>query len=519
MTEDYERKNWLIMLYLSGDNNLSPDMVWAINELRGSGVPEGFAITIQFDALMPGNPTARYAIDEHTRVQSGVTGPIPFLEALAEELVEDDAASPEVLADFVRWSIRKYPSKHRMLILSGHGSGMLGDFLVDEQARRSLQPGTMSIGGLKSAIEHVRRPFASLSADMANGNGSAPVDLPHYEPVLHVLGLDSCLMSNLEVATELNDPELVHFLVASEGFVPNTGWPFGFLMQRLHDRLDAGEQPLDPSSLCECLVEDCAGYYDSYLPAGVSFDIASCDLGRLEPLQDAVKRLTEVLEALPAERFQDLTILAHWRAQSFKWEQYTDLADFCEQLRLRPTVDAKQLEAVCDQVIASISDVVTAHKTVGIEFQHARGLSLYFPWSVPAFELPDPLAIYAELEFPRKSGWLDFLKHYVEATKRPPAQLDTRGKVIEWPTDFAFARGRGRAVVTGTPAGLLTKVSPELRTKVSPELRTKVAPELHTKVSPELHTKMAMAGVIGSMKNPPQTVKIPVPSGMEFVST
>ena len=30
---------------------------------------------------------------------------------------------------------------------------------------------------------------------------------------------------------------------------------------------------------------------------------------------------------------RDLVILAHWRAQSYKFEQYTDLWDFCEELR------------------------------------------------------------------------------------------------------------------------------------------------------------------------------------------
>jgi hypothetical protein len=299
-------------------------------------------------------------------------------------------------------------------------------------------------------------------------------------------------------------------------------------MKKLKQRLAYSHDSLDPRSLCECLVEDCAEYYASYLPAGVSFDIAACDLAGLEAVQPAVEKLTTVLNALPREAFEDITVLAHWRAQSFKWEQYTDLGDFCEQLRSYAVrVQMAQLQEACDAVIESIRYVITTHRTVGIEFQYARGLSVYFPWSVPAFESPNQLEIYGQLKFPKRSGWLNFLQHYVEATKRPPAEPDSQGRpVIEWPLREVAAGQQRRLVARQLSSAfpsqvspeLRTKVAPDLRTKVAPDLRTKVAPDLRTKVAPDLRTKMAGGVGVGSMKNPPQTVKLAVPLG-ELIAT
>ena len=62
---------WTIMVYMSGDNNLSEEMVRALNDLaiqatdeQGTsyGLPERVAITIQYDAAAQASPTSRFVI-------------------------------------------------------------------------------------------------------------------------------------------------------------------------------------------------------------------------------------------------------------------------------------------------------------------------------------------------------------------------------------------------------------------------------------------------------------------------
>jgi len=497
MSETYERKRveWLVMLYLSGDNNLSPEMVWAINEIRTSRVPKGFALTIQFDGVTPGSPTVRYAIDETTPVNPGPTlGPIPFPEAEKEWLPEADAGDPKVLEDFMRWSMRSYQPEHRMLILSGHGSGTVGDFLTDDDARQQLQPGSMSIPGVAEAIRKA-------------SENNPYLDLKDGDDAVDILGLDSCLMSTLEVAVELKGR--ARLLVASEGFVPNTGWPYGYLLDCLADHVKQGD-PIDPVSVSKYLVHDCANYYATYLPAGVSFDIASCDIDRIELVILALNGLTSELLPFTEKAVQDGVVLAHWRAQSFKWEQYVDLWDFCDQLRLQVGENGGELRSACDSVMNHIGDpsdqgdsslrAVVAHETVGIEFQHAHGLSVFFPWSIPKFETPDWFTLYRGLQFASESKWLPFLQCYAAKTMRQPAELHTSEPTIELPVKVATARSAAVGIAASATA-IDTSVGIPHRPGV------KVSSEVHTRVSSEVHTRGMWP--FGTMKNPPQTVKIP----------
>jgi len=475
---------WLVMLYLSGDNNLSPEMVWAINEISESRVPEGFAVTIQYDGVTPGSPTLRYAIDRETPGRRGPSrGPLPFPEARIDELREDDAGNPRVLEDFIRWSVNGYRARYRMLILSGHGSGSVGDFLHDDQARRQLQPGAMSIPGVAQAIS------------CASENNA---DLMNVDRVVHVLGLDSCLMSTLEVASELKG--LVWLLVASEGFVPNSGWPYGFLLEKLKERV-RHKEPMDPEAISTYLVHDCTEYYATYLPAGISFDIASCVIDRIDGVRTAVEVLASELLSFDASVLQNAAVLAHWRAQSFKWEQYADLWDFCDQLRRQ--VD--RLGVACEGVMTRIVDptggrdstaAVIAHETVGIDFQHAHGLSIFFPWSIPKFEDPDWLQLYGKLNFAKDSRWVEFLKRYAAVTMREPAQLRTKEESVEWPDkkEIRVSRSRAERLGVALQADGIGAPSPPF----PPDRR----------VGGQVHTR-GMTAAVGSMKNPPQTVKIP----------
>src|SRR6185295_9760791 len=94
---------------------------------------------------------------------------------------------------------------------------------------------------------------------------------------------------------------------------------------------------------------DYLDFYRDYIAAGISVDMAAYDLrrnvsrtddergpylvSRLDDVVDAINRLVEALGDLSDEDVQDAVVLAHWRSQSFKFEQYTDLWDFCHLLR------------------------------------------------------------------------------------------------------------------------------------------------------------------------------------------
>src|SRR5262249_9508461 len=113
------------------------------------------------------------------------------------------------------------------------------------------------------------------------------------QPLLHILGMDSCLMSMAEVGYEVRNATrartggvdkdeaseydagapLVQYLVGSEGFVPTAGWPYGYLLSKLKDKIVDGHR-LDPALMSGYIVEDFVDYYRNYVAASVSVDMS-----------------------------------------------------------------------------------------------------------------------------------------------------------------------------------------------------------------------------------------------------
>ena len=55
-----DQRPWLVMLYLAGDNNLTEEMIAALQDLRGGATPAGDRIVAQLDPSAMGIATQRY---------------------------------------------------------------------------------------------------------------------------------------------------------------------------------------------------------------------------------------------------------------------------------------------------------------------------------------------------------------------------------------------------------------------------------------------------------------------------
>jgi hypothetical protein len=123
-------------------------------------------------------------------------------------------------------------------------------------------------------------------------------------------------------------------------------------------------------------------------------------------------------------RLRDALVSARWQAQSFKAGIYVDLADLCGSLESRVPGDAvwplcKRLQRVVEA--PQKGAVVQSHYT-GPAFQHAHGLSVYFP-----FAAEDYTSEYENLEFAEQTGWGRFLRAYLRVTRR-----DRRDESKHW---------------------------------------------------------------------------------------
>ncbi len=306
------------MVYLAGDNNLSDEMIWALKEIYRVGPPPGVAVTIQFDPLAPSVGPRFYAPDTKLNDVDGV-----FAMFHDRQLGEADTGDPDTLVEFVVQSIGKASADNYMLVLSGHGSGVEGDFLSDANSKQVGMPGSLTVPDLRHIFPRLEKELGPEFLLKREGR-----------PVLDILGMDSCLMSMGEICSEIRGQ--VSYMVGSEGFVPNTGWPYYRIFQRMKELYETRGRHAQPSELASELVDVYMNYYADFADANFSVDMTACrmDAGAVDSLEAAVRDFAEYYDRQTDRTWRatidDLLVLAHWRAQSYKWEHYTDLADFAQ---------------------------------------------------------------------------------------------------------------------------------------------------------------------------------------------
>ena len=435
--DKYAKKDWTVMVYMSGDNNLSEEMVWSLKEMYRVGIKDEIGVVARYDSRVGGiydfdigaleRPQPVRISNEGDEYEKGRQSSQKGhcfrnedkdgrLKDRGASTGDDDLmASATALKDFVIKSARKHKAENYMLVLSGHAGGTSEEFLMrDETPERYI-----SLPRLGWAIEQVKARLSSWEAG----------------DMLDIIGFDACSMSMAEVGYELRN--VARYMVAAEGFEMNTGWPY----HRIIEDLIANSSELNAEQFASNIVKRYIDYYSDYSFAGVSADMSACNLGEGRALARAVKKLAHALEdGLQDAETKDRIIIAHWHAQSFMQEEFTDLWDFCNLLR--PHFDNTRIGEACDEVMDVIKNrYVLKSCYCGGAYQHSHGLSIYFPW----VEDKEALRKYQRLDFAKDTEWGNFLQCYVTLTRRearlgagPVEKFDpglTPSVVVRWMVD------------------------------------------------------------------------------------
>lgn len=424
-------EKWTVMAYLAGDNNLTDNCVYSLNEMKEVGSDELINIFAQFDPQDEFLQTHRYRIRKRSdlarRSDAGDGNPEDESANLNEDIIatagrdgfnkespiailnqrhpdlrdgETDTGSPITLRNFITFSIDKGPADHYLLVLSGHGAGTEQDYLLRDDA----PSGYLTIPEFKEVFSLLEQDRSRLPLTAA---------FESNKPIIEILGLDSCLMSMAEICYEMKG--LVSIIVGSESYSPASGWPYRQILESLKQASAVGA---NPERVAASIVEEYVKGYIDYSLGGLSVDLSAIRVPETEGLKEEVKELARVLkeELIAVPQFKDALILAHWEAQSYNGELFVDLFDFCDCLENKYAED--RVRTVCENVKNFIRDqLVILSCFSGPRYQFSNGISIYFPWSSV-----DPY--YKEnLSFARDSNWADFLETYVEITRRDPRRI------------------------------------------------------------------------------------------------
>lgn len=187
MDQMQQEKDWTILIYANGNNELLPEMWRAKTDAEKIGSNENINVAIQISREK--NELVSIIRPNEFLPQSGakwigarryfVTNP---KSVLIKDLGRINMANPMTLYDFIKWGIRCYPAKHYMLILGGHGYQFVGAMTDYSQS----VPYIMGIPGLCKAIQ------------LASGELGRKIDL---------LVLDVCYFNLIEPIYEFGKDE------------------------------------------------------------------------------------------------------------------------------------------------------------------------------------------------------------------------------------------------------------------------------------------------------------------------
>ncbi len=335
------------------------------------------------------------------------------------------------LVDFVSWSVANFPADRYMLIMSDHGLGWPGGW---------SDPSPGGADGSRSPLaSRLGQNLYLNEIDQALGIARQQAGIDKFD----LIGMDACLMSQLEVYTALQPHARV--AVASEEVEPSLGWAYaGFL-----DVLTAnpGISPEDVGKLIvqsyireDQRITDAqarADFLRGGSPMGGFFGPSNVSAGQLAAQMERNVTLTAVdLERMPemmasVNNFvyalqgenQSLVAQARGYAQSYTSifgkqvpPSFIDLGHF-SALVGRNTREGEVSQAA-EQVLSSLSRFVIAEKH-GAGKPGSTGVAIYFPNStLYSSPLTGPQS-YTEIadRFAATSLWDDFLAfHYHDRT-------------------------------------------------------------------------------------------------------
>jgi hypothetical protein len=438
-----KEREWTIMIYMAGDNNLAVDMAYAMQQIKdvaGDG-PECPNLLVYYDGNSPEIPTLYCDFSDPDKPRYVRSFKVPEKLYPVPLKQNENAADIRSVFNFAHWCLNQvevenegeisYGRRARKyaMIFSGHSLGFQDKGLFkDETSGKTMKMTDLyyMLGRLTDNRNFLEKVARKVKLEGADKDRETKVLIGQK---LDILGFDSCVMGMLEVGYQFTD--VAETMIASEGSVPNAGWTYAKILRSLTSE-NVGR---DNEKVAELFVREFIKTQDSFTVGGVSVDMAAWDLSRFLNLASEFDSLaTALIDCFEDEnsrlyrQMERVVLQVHWKCQTYMYEQSVDLGDFCELLDrecervIAELGDGDEIEMLqwvrhcCGKVLTALQEAVILSGFSGGAYQYSNGISVFFPWSREAFEVSrknyEGLWFSREAE-KRKLSWTGFLKKYL----------------------------------------------------------------------------------------------------------
>lgn len=372
------QKDWTVLVYLNGNNNLDSFGAININQMEQVGSTDNVNVVVQW-ASTGAKTTKRVYVTKDNDTNT-VSSPI------IADIGNVDMGNYKTLEDFIHWGVKNYPAKHYFIDIWDHGSGW-----HNLQARFAGQPfHTQDISWDENTGSYITtEQLGQVMADAAQAIGHK----------VDIYGSDACLMAMAEVANEMADS--VGIFVGSQETEPGAGWPYGDWLARWANTPNAAA-----TDIASALVETYVKSYQGGSNGQGEVTFSAFDMSKLSLLDAAIANFSKKVQSLDATGKAAL-LKAAQGVQVFYDDDYADLVDFMKQ------ISAKNVRGIDTQDVA---DVTSAAKQFVIanadtqQYARANGLSIWLP--TRSSQYSENAQRYKAMRFNAATDWgsaLDFL--------------------------------------------------------------------------------------------------------------
>ena len=356
-------KEWTVMVYVNGKNNLMPYALKDMNEMEMIGSTDKVNVVAETGLIsgygaMPWTGTARFLIKKDNDIKK-VSSPI------LQNLGKSDMGDYKNVVAFVKWAQAAYPAKHYMLVVWNHGAGWI----------KSRMEVTKGISYDDETGNHINTPQMGL---MMKGIGK-----------IDVYGSDACLMQMPEVNYEIKD--YVDYIVGSEETEPGDGYTYDLLLGPL-----VKKPTMSAADLGKLTVNAYADHYGTQDHTQSLVNAAA--------MNGLVPMVNNFVKAAMAANEKPLIKTAMNGAQSYAYAENKDLWHF---LSLYGASSANaEVKAAAKALQTYITGTLVLHNRTNSSYSDSHGIAIYLPNYVNSS--------YSSLAWARDGQWDEFIAWYTK---------------------------------------------------------------------------------------------------------
>ena len=356
-------KEWTVMVYVNGKNNLMPYALKDMNEMEMIGSTDKVNVVAENGLIsgygaMPWTGTARFLIKKDNDIKK-VSSPI------LQNLGKSDMGDYKNVVAFVKWAQAAYPAKHYMLVVWNHGAGWI----------KSRMEVTKGISYDDETGNHINPPQMGL---MMKGIGK-----------IDVYGSDACLMQMPEVNYEIKD--YVDYIVGSEETEPGDGYTYDLLLGPL-----VKKPTMSAADLGKLTVNAYADHYGTQDHTQSLVNAAA--------MNGLVPMVNNFVKAAMAANEKPLIKTAMNGAQSYAYAENKDLWHFLS-LYAASSKNA-DVKATAKALQDYLTGKLVMHNRVNSSYSDSHGLAIYMPNYANSS--------YNALAWAKDAQWDEFINWYTK---------------------------------------------------------------------------------------------------------